>query len=400
MIESLTAQQRVYEHIELRGSGFGEINDPDDPCVHQVVFSGDDVEITVENVYVWRDDYIRVRVPVGATIDGSAVPIPKTPLLVSVRTSAGTSDPLPFQVITSAGTVAFLERTNIANSNDGDPTNDEDISTFLGDPPMNLAQTKDGEIGDFDNDGRLDIFDANSGNVRNETYPLIRYGRDSDGFDAFPFERRLNGEPGTFLLATNDVYIQDAITYDLDAMDLNNDLFLDLVQATQEDTGSYFRVFIRRADDPRRYDEQTFTWMGTEPFGPGRPDDLDHIDADRDGFVDLVATLRFNGEVGAVRFFHNNSGESFDDWVSVSEEFNGQSVHDAFFVFANSDALPDIGFCSEVIKSCAVSINTGDGLFAPPSEFGPSPMITGAVGDFNGDGIEDLTVAGGIGQFG
>src|SRR5688572_8376181 len=86
--------QRVTEYIVLRGSGFGNTQG-----TSRVRFTDGTVNIDAGTAYLWRDNYIRIAVPVGNRIAAVNTPIPKTPLAVFVVTPAGTSNTVPFQVV-------------------------------------------------------------------------------------------------------------------------------------------------------------------------------------------------------------------------------------------------------------------------------------------------------------
>ncbi len=64
----------------------------------------------------------------------------------------------------------------------------------------------------------------------------------------------------------------------------------------------------------------------------------------------------------------------------------------------NGDGLQDLAVANESSSDVSVLLGNGDGTFQAPRNFavGDSP-ISIAVGDFNGDGVWDLAVAGSFG---
>ena len=98
------SMQRVHDFIELTGSDFGTTQGNS-----QVVFSNGVQTWNGGRAYLWRDNYIKIRVPVGKLDSGSIVPISKNALQVYVQTASGISDSLSFQVVTaSSGARRYL----------------------------------------------------------------------------------------------------------------------------------------------------------------------------------------------------------------------------------------------------------------------------------------------------
>jgi hypothetical protein len=118
--------------ITLRGQDFGSFV----PGLSKVVFETPDQSIRIEagRPYVWRDDFIQVRVPAG----GGGHKTPKSELRVSVEAVGGASASLPFQLLVRVNKddLSFVERTHIVNH--------ADVSGFLGDVDSNKARTKNG----------------------------------------------------------------------------------------------------------------------------------------------------------------------------------------------------------------------------------------------------------------
>ena len=228
-------EQRVHERITLRGSGFGQYT----PGISEVLFFSDlgQGQPSVAPVpYVWRDTFIQVQVPVGQRINGVNTPTPRSINSVKVVSINGESNPVPFRLVTSLNTVlSFTQKTLIVQQGGALC----DVTTFLGNPNLNAARTKDADIGDIDGDGYMDIIDNNSWNVQNTTNSIIRFNRDGVFFSTMKFEPRNNSDVGVFAatIPPGGDYMVNMVTYDSDLVDLNSDELPDYVQASSQDGG-------------------------------------------------------------------------------------------------------------------------------------------------------------------
>ena len=169
-----------YMYLFSAGAGVRKLSYGKDP---EDAFEVLCLRLTAEEISrIAKDDYIRIRVPVGDYIDKAIVAIPKSPLDVTVTGTSGTSGTQAFRVRTAPdGTLEFVERTDIDNEH-------IDISTFLGDPPRNLARTKDADIGDANGDGYPDLIDNNSNGQLNGTHPVLRLNNAGAGFSSIDME--------------------------------------------------------------------------------------------------------------------------------------------------------------------------------------------------------------------
>lgn len=215
------SEQRVHDYIVPRGSGFGSSQGNS-----QVRFTDGPTTIDGGRALIWRDGYIKIRVPVGNRIGGTNTPIPKTPLQIFVQVGAGTSASRPFQVVTTGtGTLTYQQLTDI------DTGPDVDNAPVLGSPNLNSGRTKDADVADVNNDGYPDILDNNSNNVSNSTHGVLHLNNQDKTFRALGLEPLDAADAGGFASTiSSSEFFGDAVTYDSDLADINNDGLPDLIQ--------------------------------------------------------------------------------------------------------------------------------------------------------------------------
>ena len=384
------SRQRVYAYITLRGEGFG----PYTPGTSEVVFETDEISITGGTPYVWRDDVIRIRVPAGDRIGDLVQPIPRTPLRVSVVAVDGTSGPQPFDVIAvTTSALSFVERTEIVS--------DRDVSKFLGAPVLNLARTKDAEVGDVNGDGYPDLVDNNSNNETNRTHCVLRINEGGGSFSAIDLEPINPGDEGVFAttIPPGGDYMRNATTYDADLADLDNDGLPDYIQtAARGADPDRLRILMNNHEGvPGRFLEDTAAWLGSQALD-GCPDDLAHADVDNDGWVDVAVCLRTahgdcGGDTSTVLIFLNEQGQSFADPITLSAP-SGISSHDVFFLDANDDGYKDVFMVNETGSISQLFLHDGkpEPGFVLHRSFGFAAH-SGDAADFNGDGLDDFALA-------
>ncbi len=217
-------------------------------------------------------------------------------------------------------------------------------------------------VGDFNNDGRLDIVvpDPVLGQL------VVLLGTDSGGFQTIsnPFNVNLN----------------KSVTVG----DFNDDGQLDVALGRD---GS-IQVFMGRGDG---------TFQQPLNYGfPGVPIALLAADLNSDNYLDLAA-LKFGGNAVTILYGdgRGNFGGSFDILMPLSGEIGGAAAADF-----NGDGRVDVGLVQMSIigqgsNGISVIPGNGDGTFqttisTPVSGLGPEQMI---AGDFNGDGKTDIAAS-------
>ena len=381
-LDSITPrQQRVWELITLRGSGFGLFQ----PGASKVVFSNADQSINIEAgiPYVWRDDFIQIRVPVG---QGNQR-MPESGVSVTVETPNGTSEALPFQLLFRVNKDAFrfVERTHIVN--------DAEVSGFLGETDENKARTKDGEPGDVNGDGWIDLMANNSNNTQNNTHSVLYTNRGGRaGFDSLrwePTQAGDNGGPFATTILNGGNYPGNAIVYKADLVDLNNDGLPDWVTG---DAGAALRIRVDMNNYqgvPGKFIESTNIWAPNQT-APGSPDDVDHWDMNYDGFVDVLTSYRFSPSID---LFVNQNGQKFGTNVRITGTGN-LSLHDVFILDADRDGYNDVVGVNEN-GNCQLFTNNRQlplPGFTKTQEI-PDSAQSGVPADLNGDGLEDFAVS-------
>ncbi len=246
-------------------------------------------------------------------------------------------------------------------ANQGNDPSNSSLSIFLGngDGTFQSAMNYFGfkslalavAVGDFNNDGNLDLAVANNG-------VTILLGNGDGTF------RQTNTYGSGFAVAVGDV---------------NNDGNLDLV--TNTFASNSVGVLLGNGDG-------TFQLANTYTFP--RPT-LNPVLADfnNDGNLDLaVVSGSPNNQVGV---FLGNGDGSFQSPSTLATGSSPQTLAAADF---NGDGNLDLAVVTNSDHSVSVQLGQGDGTFSPGGTFdtgGQSPNSV-AVGDFNGDGSADLVV--------
>jgi len=369
---------RAGQRLSIMGRGFGGFA----PGSSVIVFDDGVRERAVKAPYVWRDDFIQVTVPSGLHGDDVSV---------TVACESGTSLPATLRMARpngappeGGGTLLFTELTEVQG--------DFEISGFLGPQPLNLYRTKDADIADADGDGFPDMIDNNSNNDSNDSHAVLRLNNGGQGFTTRlwePVDAFDNGGPFAVTVPAGGDFVGNAICYDADFIDLDNDGLPDWVQAAAG-SGTRVRVAINNEKgEPGRFREASFEWVGNENV-PGSPDDVCSADVNGDGFLDVAIGFRFSPSGG---LYLNDGGTTFEPRMNVTLPAGG-SMHDAFFIDANDDALWDVTLVSESSPGSRVMINTGslaNPSFTPGFDSGLTGE-TGVMADFNDDDLHDFAV--------
>jgi hypothetical protein len=220
-------------------------------------------------------------------------------------------------------------------------------------------------VGDFNADGKLDIVTANE---MGSTISLL-----------------LGNGDGTFQPHTD--FGTGENPNSIVAADFNGDGKLDV--ATADFSQGAVSILLGNGDG-------TFQ-QSTEYIAGSGPVSLVAADFNGDGKLDLAVA----NDAGVSILFGNGDG-TFQAPVNYSAEYDPTSVATADF---NGDGKPDLAVavscgdpqCDEGYGGVYILLNNGNGSFQSPVEYMLTAAVPldAAVGDFNGDGIEDLITADG-----
>lgn len=269
----------------------------------------------------------------------------------------------------------------------GDGSFSAPISYAVGTNPASIA------AGDFNGDGKLDLAVANQGKYVNgqlvESNVSVLLGN-GDG----TFQAAINSSLGTFY------YYPVSMV----AGDLNGDGRPDLV-LTHNDGFTVVSVLLGRGDGTFQDAVRYGTGLSLPPQYPQGKYSVAISDLNRDGKLDLVVSNPgsiwnpASAVTGRVSVLLGNGDGSFQPAVvqnflpafpySVAVgDFNGDGNDDlAVANFGKPMNMPDF-------SGVSVLLGNGDGTFQNPVNYaaGTEPDFV-VVGDFNGDGLADLTVA-------
>jgi hypothetical protein len=243
--------------------------------------------------------------------------------------------------------------------------------TFRKAPPIALGYGVFSVVaGDFNGDGKLDLAAVSL----SRTFVTILAGKGDGTF----------AQAGTLPLASGAASIT--------AADFNGDGKLDLAVINEGDingNGAHVSIFLGNGNG-------TFVTGANYPAGKF-PAAIAVADLNGDHKLDL-AVADFVG--GAVDVLLGNGDGTFQ---SAAPFAAGRDPHDVAAGDFNNDGVPDLAVSNFNSGSISVLLGTGHGAFRGPvtiSLGGPLSSSPGplAVGDFNGDGKQDLAVGDGFGN--
>ena len=227
-------------------------------------------------------------------------------------------------------------------------------------------------VGDFNQDGKLDIAVANS----NTKDVGVLLG---------------NGD-GTFAPAVS--YPMGAYSvYDIKAADLNGDGSVDLALVAYTSEGiPAIGILLANSDVPGTF--------GTAQFIPvnGRPNNLALGDLNKDGKIDIAVTetqgATFNGQIEI--FLNDGTGTFPTAPTAYPASALGGVSQDSYpldieMVDIDGDGNLDLVYLNDDYGTLAVALGNGDGTISAPVEFPSTEYVAGlALADLNGDGALDV----------
>jgi hypothetical protein len=221
-------------------------------------------------------------------------------------------------------------------------------------------------VGDFNGDGIPDLATANLGGSQDTVTVLL--GNGSGGFTAAP------GSPFTVGINPTSVVVGD----------FNGDGIQDLAVANS--SSNSISVLLGNGSGG-------FTAAPGSPFAAGtNPLSVVVGDFNGDGIQDLAAA-NLNG--GNVTVLLGNGSGGFTAAPGSPFAAPGQPTSVAVGDF-NGDGIQDLAVASQFSDNVTVLLGNGSGGFTPalgsPFAVGTNPA-SAVVGDFNGDGVQDLAIA-------
>jgi hypothetical protein len=243
---------------------------------------------------------------------------------------------------------------------------------LTGDIPRDSAFSVGAAWADYDNDGHLDLFVANGGGARNENNFLYH-----------------NNGDGTFTKITAGSIVNDGgWSGDCAWADFDNDGDQDLVVSNMWDTQNFFY---------RNNGDGTFTRITTGPVATdrGQFQGCAWGDYDNDGFLDLFVA---NG-AGLNNLYHNNGNGTFTRITTGGP--TGLGAVGSTWGDYDNDGWLDLFVANRLGKNYLFR-NNGNGTFTKITAgdiVNDSNASNGAVwGDYDNDGFLDLFVANWDGQ--
>lgn len=238
----------------------------------------------------------------------------------------------------------------------GDGTFQTRITKTVGTSPRGVA------MGDFNEDGYMDLAVTNSGSAS----VSVLTGNGTGTFTSY----------ATLTTGTTP--------YKIVSGDFNNDGNLDLAVTNGGSTTMSVFIGAGNGSFAAKVDKAT----GTTPFG------ITSGDFNGDGFIDLATT---NSGTTTTSVFLNNRDGTFANQVtytvgSTSVNLESKDV--------NGDEIIDLIVGNNGSNSFSVLTGVGDGTFNTQKTYSSTGVYGISVGDFDGDGVDDIVAADSTGLVG
>ena len=256
-----------------------------------------------------------------------------------------------------------LATTNVVSSTlsvllgNGDGTFQTQTAYAAGASPIAIAS------GDFNRDGNLDLVVGNAGDATVSVY--------------------MGNGDGTFL--PQQVYAVGNGPQSIAVADFNGDGWLDLAVVDRNDhnviillgqSDGTFQVELNVCEDPLTF-----------PVGESGQV-IATADFNGDGALDLAVTEAQNSVVSVLLGLGDGT---FQSLVTYAVGFNPIGLAIADF---NQDGIPDLAVADAETNTVSVLLGVGDGTFQTHVTYGTGSAPEGlSVGDFNGDGNMDLVAS-------
>ncbi|MBP1989917.1 FG-GAP-like repeat-containing protein [Paenibacillus eucommiae] len=237
-----------------------------------------------------------------------------------------------------------------------------DVSgTFL--PPVQYdvgSYPSSAAVGDYNNDGKLDLVVANSGSFNVSV---------------------LLGD-GAGRLQTSASYAVDGFLYAVAAADFDADGKLDVAVANYLPDDLSNKLTILRGNGDGKLKTAANYDVGMDPYSV--------IVNDFNGDGNLDAAVANNGS-NNVSILLNDGAGAFQSAVHYGTGTKPYSVAVGDF---NADGKADLAVANSASQDVSILLGNGDGTFQAAVQYGAAVRpVSVAVGDFNKDGKLDLTVA-------
>jgi hypothetical protein len=245
-----------------------------------------------------------------------------------------------------------------------------------------LDQPTSVAVADFNGDGILDLAVANRANSDFDASVTVLLGNGDGTFTAVS-AFPLPGGPGGALSFPASVV----------AGDFNGDGIPDIAATINEGNAvSTVIVMLGNGDG-------TFT-AAASPQIDGYPLALQVADFNGDGFLDLavVSTPDYQSEDLTVLLGNGHGAFTAEAPASLPVAFFGPYFYAGSLAVGDfsGDGVPDLAVAGST--SVVILPGKGDGTFLTPATVAQAPGATLAVADFNGDGVPDLALIDGSGE--